>query len=343
MRGLSLGLPPGRLGRTFTDEASEKTAAPGQTPAGVVGMGLMGTSIAACLLIAGHPVVAIDTDPAQRRRALLRLRQHLQEARRELLLKPPAAKLLKRFTISGNFGPLAKCRIVIESVFEDLRAKRRVIRQVEAVVSPQAIIGSNTSSLPITQLQKGARHPERVLGIHWGEPAHILRFMEIICGRETAPLYAGRAMAMARRWGKEPSLVRRDIRGFITNRIMYAMLREAFHLVESGYATVEDVDRSVRNDYGFWMTLAGLFRYMDLTGIPAYAAVMKGLFPDLNCSKKVPCLMRKVVRSGALGIANARGFYQYTPAQAKRWEKLFLKFSYEIRAVAQKYPESVGD
>lgn len=306
-------------------------------------MGLMGTSIAACLLIAGHPVAAVDADPAQRRRARRRLREHLREARREGLLKSHPAKLLGRFIISGDFVALADSQIVIESVFEDLAAKRRVIRRIEEVVSPRAIIGSNTSSLPITDLQKGARHPERILGIHWGEPAHVLRFMEIICGRETARACATRAMAMARRWGKEPSLVRRDIRGFITNRIMYAMLREAFHLVESGYASVEDVDRSVRNDMGFWTTLAGLFRYMDLTGIPAYAAVMKGLLPELSCNKQVPALMKKVVRSGALGVANARGFYHYTPAQARRWEKLFLKFSYEIRALAQKYPEGVGD
>lgn len=306
-------------------------------------MGLMGTSIAACLLIAGHPVAAVDSDAAQRRRARIRLREHLQEARRERLLRSHPAKVLERFTVSGDFAVLADCQIVVESVFEDLRAKRKVIRQVEEVVSPRAIIGSNTSSLPISHLQKGARHPERILGIHWGEPAHVLRFMEIICGRDTAPACAQRAMAMARRWGKEPSLVRRDIRGFITNRIMYAMLREAIHLVESGYATVEDVDRSVRNDLGFWTTLAGPFRYMDLTGIPAYAAVMKGLLPELNCDQQVPALMKKLVRSGALGVANSQGFYRYTPAQARRWEKLFMKFSYEIRALAQKYPEKVGD
>jgi len=324
-------------------KAAGETLLPAQTPAGVVGLGLMGTSIAACLLIAGHRVAAVDSDAAQRRRARTRLRRHLQEARREGLVRSRPAKLFERLTISGDFAALADCQIVIESVFEDLAAKRRVIRRVEEVVSPRAVIGSNTSSLPITELQKGARHPQRILGIHWGEPAHVLRFMEIICGRETAPACAERAMRLARRWGKEPSLVRRDIRGFITNRIMYAMLREAFHLVESGYASVEDVDRSLRNDMGFWTTLAGLFRYMDLTGIPAYAAVMKDLLPDLSCNKKVPTLMKKVMRSGALGVANARGFYPYTPKQAKRWEKLFLKFSYEIRALAQKYPEGVGE
>ncbi len=181
------------------------------------------------------------------------------------------------------------------------------------------------------------------MGLHWAEPAHITRFMEIICGKETSPEIAQRAVRLARKWGKEPSLLRRDIRGFITNRIMYAMLREAFYLVDSGFATVADVDRSLRNDYGYWMTFAGPFRFMDLTGIPAYATVMQDLLPDLSCAKEVPPLMRKVAGSGARGVSNAKGFYRYTPAQAKRWEDLFLKFSYEIRELADRYPENAGD
>ena len=124
---------------------------------------------------------------------------------------------------------------------------------------------------------------------------------------------------------------------------MYAMIREAFYLVENGYATAADVDRSVRNDMGWWITMAGPFRYMDLTGIPAYAAVMRDLVPELCCETQVPKLMQTVVDSGARGVANAKGFYSYTPAQAKRWEKRFLAFSYDIRALALKYRERPED
>jgi len=109
--------------------------------------------------------------------------------------------------------------------------------------------------------------PERVLGIHRGEPAQTLRFMEIICRDQTEPGFAERARKLAQGWGKGPSVLRRDIRGSITNRCFYALLREAFHLVEAGYATIEDVDRSLRNDYGYWIRSPGRFA-MDLTGIP---------------------------------------------------------------------------
>jgi 3-hydroxybutyryl-CoA dehydrogenase len=183
-----------------------------------------------------------------------------------------------------------------------------VIRKVEQVVSPDTIIGSNTSAIPPTQLQQGALHPKRILGTHWAEPAHITRFMEIICGMDMLPVYAERALALTRQLGKEPSLLRKDVRGFITNRVMYTMLREAFHLVESGAASIADVDRSLRNDLGYWITFAGPFRFMDLTGIPAYRAVMRDLLPDLDCSQQVPALMERMVESGARVLQTRRAF-----------------------------------
>jgi 3-hydroxybutyryl-CoA dehydrogenase len=309
----------------------------------VIGLGLMGTSITTCLLAAGHPVIGIDKDPAKRRNARKHALALLREMRREKLLSKDPVRLAENLTVTDDFTALLPAALVVECIFEDLAAKREVLRQVEDVVAPEALIGSNTSALPVTELQRGARHPERILGIHWAEPAHITRFLEIICGNQTDVRNAEKVIAMARRWNKEPTLVRRDIRGFITNRIMYAMIREAFYLVENGYATPADVDRSVRNDMGYWITMAGLFRYMDLTGIPAYAAVARDLLPELSCETQVPKLMQDVVASGARGVSNAKGFYSYTPAQAKRWEKRFLEFSYEIRALALKYRERPED
>jgi 3-hydroxybutyryl-CoA dehydrogenase len=309
--------------------------------AGVVGLGLMGTSVATCLLAAGHPVAAVEIDTNKRRSARRRILNHLRQMKKEGLLRSDPSKVIGRLKVAQAYSVLESSHLVVECVFEDLGVKKDVLRKVEEVISQRSIIGTNTSGLPVTILQKGAYHPERIVGIHWAEPAYTTRFMEIICGNETKPGCAEYAAALARRWGKEPSIVKRDIRGFITNRCMYALLREAFHLVEAGYATIADVDRSLRNDLGYWITLAGPFRFMDLTGIPAYAAVMKDLFPELNCSQKVPDMMRKVVKAGAKGVSNAKGFYRYTPEEARRWEKRFMKFSYEIRALAQKYPEDL--
>jgi 3-hydroxybutyryl-CoA dehydrogenase len=115
------------------------------------------------------------------------------------------------------------------------------------------------------------------------------------------------------------------------------MLREACYLVESGVADVETVDRSFRNDMGWWALLAGPFRWMDLTGIPAYALVADELLPQLCETKEVPKVLRDMVASGATGIGNAKGFYRYNKASAKRWEKAWVDFTYDMRKLAEKY------
>ena len=316
---------------------------PKDDPVAVIGLGLMGRSIIACLLASGHRVIGVTRDVSGRTATRDEVRALLEQMKAERVLGHDPADLASRLEVTSDYGAIAGCPVVIESIIEDLDAKKDALQRIEASVGADAIIGSNTSAIPVSQLQQCLSRPERLLGIHWAEPAHITRFMEIICGERTAPEFAERAAALARRWGKEPTMVRKDIRGFITNRIMYAMIREAFFLVENGYATPADVDRSVRNDLGWWITFAGPFRFMDLTGIPAYAAVMKDLLPELDCSKEVPPLMRRIVESGARGVQNASGFYPYTRESAERWEALFLKFSYDIRALAQKYPEDVGD
>ncbi len=303
----------------------------------------MGTSIATCLLAAGHPVVGVEREASKRSRARRRTLAYLNEMQAEGLLKGDLRPRLRRFIVTEEYAALADSQLVVECIVEDLKAKRECLREIERFVRRDTIVGSNSSAIPPSLLQQGLKYPDRILGMHWGEPAHTMRFMEIICGEQTDAKFAERARKLAQGWGKEPSMLRREIRGFITNRCMYALMREAFHLVEAGYASIEDVDRSLRNDLGYWITFAGPFRFMDLTGIPAYAAVMRDLLPELDCSKEVPALMRQLVDSGAQGFSNANGFYGYSPAQARRWEKLFMRFSYEIRALAEKYPADVGD
>jgi 3-hydroxybutyryl-CoA dehydrogenase len=304
---------------------------------GVIGLGLMGNSIVACLLAAGHAVVGVTNDMAQGRTASHRIRALLAEMRREKLLAHPVAITMRRFTVSAEMAQLSRCDIVFESVTEELVLKQAIIRDTERVISSSAIIATNTSAIPITLLQQEALHPERILGIHWDEPAHVTRFLEIIPGSHTTREYVDRVCRMASAWGKEPAVLKREIRGFITNRISYAMFREACHLVESGICTVEDVDRSVRNDVGWWMPFAGPFRYMDLMGVEGYARVMKDLLPELCTNPEVPRLMREAVGSGGRAAASRRGFYKYKKGEVQRWHDLFTAFNYRIRELTSEY------
>lgn len=312
-----------------------------QIPVGVVGLGLMGCSISTAFLMAGHPVTAVASLPADLEHAESRIRAHLTRSIKEEIIPGPVEKYFERLTITEDYRKLSGSQLVVECTIENLDIKKSVYQKIEAVVSPHAILGSNTSAIPISILQSHTRHPERFFGLHWTEPSHTTRFLEIICGEASDLKLAEYLYELAHYWEKEPTLVKKDIRGFIANRLMYAMYREAFHLVEGGYATVEDIDRACRNNTGIWMTLVGVFRWMDLTGVPAYHTVMKDLFPTLDNSTGVPKLIDDIVKAGGKGVANAHGFYSYTPEEAKLWEETYVEFSYDIRKLARKYPADV--
>jgi len=314
---------------------------PSSIPVGVVGLGLMGCSIATCFLIAGHPVVAVAPIENDLLHAEKRIKDHLTKSKEEGLTPSDPTTLFDNLSITMDYSALKDCALVVECTLEDQAIKKSVYGKIESVITAEALLTSNTSAIPISILQKHTKHPERFFGLHWAEPSHTTRFLEIICG-ELSDVTGGEYLhALSHHWGKEPTLVRKDIRGFITNRLMYAMYREAFYLVENGYATVEDVDRACRNNAGYWMTLVGVFRWMDLTGVPAYHTVMKDLFPTLNNSTEVPRLIDDIVSSGGKGVANAHGFHSYTPDEARLWEETFKEFSYEIRKLALKYPADV--
>jgi 3-hydroxybutyryl-CoA dehydrogenase len=305
---------------------------------GLIGLGLMGRGIATCLLAHGHEIVGFDTD----RRKFGGTTRHVKTALAELadqnLLNSETLQSWKpRLHRAETLADLATCSLVIECVREDLNLKRSVFSELDKLVPRKTIIASNTSSLPITLLQTGRVAPDRYIGMHWGEPAQIMRYLEIIPGDATSKATIRAALQFGVSCGKEPAVLRQDIRGFLSNRMMYAMLREACHLVEAGIADVETVDQSFRNDIGWWALLAGPFRWMDLTGIPAYAAVMEGLLPELCNSTTVPRMMQQMVKKNALGTANQKGFYPYTEATAKKWEADWVQFTYEMRRLAERY------
>lgn len=305
-------------------------------PVGVVGLGLMGSSIVAALLMAGHPVRAIAPLAAEAPEAPARIGGQLRQCR-EAGLIGSIQPYLAALTISEDYSTLAGCELVIECVIEKPEIKSAVYQKITNAVSAECIIGSNTSAIPISELQKFVDIPGRFLGIHWAEPAFMTRFLEITCGGQTDPVFAGRVFEMAHGWGKEPTLLKKDIRGFITNRLMYAVYREIFHQIESGHATREDVDKAFRYDAGSWMTLMGIFRRMDYVGLKDYETILSRIFPQLSNSTGVPEIMEQMVRDGARGVHNDRGLYPYEPAEGRHWDEAFARFNQEIHDLAAEY------
>jgi 3-hydroxybutyryl-CoA dehydrogenase len=305
---------------------------------GVVGLGLMGTSFIATLLMAGHKVIAIAPLPEDMEVAPERINHHLLLCKKSGLLNKPIATYLSQLIISEDYTLLHSCDLVVECVIEKLEIKRSIYEKVESVVGSSAIIASNTSAIPISELQKNLARPGRFLGIHWAEPSYYTRFMEVTSGKNTDLQYAQWVYELAHYWEKEPTLLRKDIRGFITNRLMYAVYREGLDIVESGQATLEDVDKAFRYDAGSWMTLMGIFRRMDYLGLSDYAEIFKTIFPVLCNHEHVPALMQRMVDMNARGIQNLSGLYHYSEQEAKKWEEAFVLFNEEIYQLATAYP-----
>lgn len=310
----------------------------GHITVGVVGLGLMGSSIAVSLLLSGHVVVGIAPLEGEDKTASMRIKEQLLLCAEAGLAPEPQSDYLAALTVSGDYRDLSDCDLVLECVIEQIEIKKIIYKKIVAFVRDDTVIATNTSAIPISTLQQFVRHPERFIGVHWAEPAFATRFMEIIRGDETSPATAEWVYQLAHYWGKEPTLLKKDIRGFITNRLMYAVCREALTLVENEQATLEDVDKAFRYDAGSWITLMGIFRRMDFLGLADFAVIFEHIFPELNNSEGVPAMMERLVEIKAGGTQSCYGLYHYSPEEAKRWDLAFAAFNNDIYHLAASYP-----
>jgi len=314
---------------------------PCDIPVGVVGLGLMGSSIAVALLIAGHPVKAIAPLPEDNELGPLRIKEQLILCKISGLLVHPVEYYVASLQVSEDYSLLKNCQFVLECVVELIDVKNAVYKRITSNTRQDCVIASNTSAIPISVLQQFVSHPERFMGVHWAEPAYMTRFLEITCGNQTALHKAEWVFSLAHYWDKEPTILRKDIRGFVTNRLMYAIYREALSLIKKGETTIEDTDKAFRYDAGSWMTLMGIFRRMDFIGLKDNAEIIKNIFPKLNNDNEIPEIMQRMIDEKAKGTKTSVGFYNYTEEEAKRWEENFALFNRDIYGLAAKYPSDI--
>lgn len=294
---------------------------------GVVGLGLLGRGIAACLLAHGYRVVGFTVGEAH---SFERACDYTQKAMEEL--GAPSGSWRERFVEAKTLAEFEGCSFAIESVLEDADVKDRVFDALEAVMGEDAPIGSNTSAIPIGRLQEKRKHPERVFGMHWSPPAYVTRFLELIRGPQTNDETMRRALALGELLGKEPCVVKRDVPGFIANRMAYAMYREAVDLLERGVADAATIDAAFRNSIGTWASQCGPLRWIDITGGPAlYAKAMTGVLPDLNSRPEVAETLEQLRREDARGVLNGRGFYEYAAGDEAVWEERLKEWTWALR------------
>ncbi|MBT2209212.1 3-hydroxyacyl-CoA dehydrogenase [Actinomadura sp. NEAU-AAG7] len=274
---------------------------------GVVGLGTMGAGIAEVLARGGLPVVGVEADPD----ALERGRGHLERStgravKRGRLSEDARREILDRVALSVDFADLGDCDLVVEAVPERLDLKHRVFAELDRVCRADAVLASNTSSLSVTEIAVATGRPAKVVGVHFFNPAPVMRLVEVIGTVLTEPEAVERVAALARDLGKTPVTIG-DRAGFVANRLLFGYLNQAAHMLESGHATRDDIDAAMKDGAGLPM---GPFTLMDLIGLDTCLQVLEAVYAESRDRRHAPApVLRELVAAGLLGRKTGRGFY----------------------------------
>jgi 3-hydroxybutyryl-CoA dehydrogenase len=275
----------------------------------VVGAGYMGGGIAQVFAMAGVDVVIVDSDPVSTRRHLDRLRREAEDFETQGLFEAGSAdKILANLRAADSLpDAVADADLIEEAVVEQPEVKGPLLKSIEAAARPDAIIGSNTSTLPIGDLATSLSNAERFLGIHFSNPAPFIPGVELIAHAGTDEAVVATAEAAVARTGKLTARVN-DKAGFVLNRLQYVLLKEAINLVEEGVATAEDVDVVVRTTFGYRLPFFGPFAIADMAGLDVYRACFRTLEEHYGERLAAPAMLTELVDAGHHGVKHGGGF-----------------------------------
>jgi 3-hydroxybutyryl-CoA dehydrogenase len=275
----------------------------------VVGSGLMGSGIAQVCAQSGLQVLLHDVSEPALARAVKSIDWSVGKFVEKGQLKEGREAILKRITTVDRLPEKADVGLAIEAAFEDLAIKQSIFKQLDGVCGPEALIASNTSAIPITELAAVTQRPEKVLGLHFFSPVPMMQAVEVIKGIGTSEQTAAAGKAFVTRIGKEPIMVRRDVAGFVINRINFPSTIEAMRLVEEGVATIEDIDKGLRLASGRKM---GIFETGDMVGLDVTYGALMAIYQETGDPRFYPpLLLRRKVRAGQLGRKTGKGWYEY--------------------------------
>jgi 3-hydroxybutyryl-CoA dehydrogenase len=283
----------------------------------VIGSGVMGAHIGMVCALAGCQVTLVDVSPDALGRARAALEQFtLRSVEKGKLAQNERAAAFERLTFATELAPaVADADIVVEAVVEKLDVKRALFANLDGLCPPHTILASNSSSLMPSQLAGATGRPDRVVNLHFFNPALIMSCVEVVRGPATSQETQAAAVAFVHRIGKEPVVLKKEIPGFVANRILNAVRDEAINLLEAGVADVADIDRACRTALGYPM---GPFELMDLTGLDIGYHVKKARFELTGDPRDQPQRsLAEQVESGRLGRKSGRGWYRYDESGTK--------------------------
>jgi 3-hydroxybutyryl-CoA dehydrogenase len=290
---------------------------------GVVGGGLMGHGIAYLFAAAGYDVGLFE--PAADIRASLPKR--LQAI---VDLFDDDAALLRRIAAYDQLAPAMQgAAFVFEAAPEKLPVKQQIFAALEGVTAPETILASNSSAIPSTEIGRDLRHGERVVGTHFWNPPHLVPLVEVIQNDKTSAATVTRTMELLRRAGKVPVHVRRDIPGFVGNRLQHAMKREAIALVAAGVCDAETIDTVVKEGFGARTAVLGPMEQSDLVGLNLTLDIAEVLYKDLDATPGPHPFLRAKVEAGKLGMKTGEGMRTWTPQSAEEVRQRLSRFLVE--------------
>ena len=277
----------------------------------VVGAGLMGSGIAQVAARAGWDVTLRDVDDAAIQRGLAAIRTSLERFASKGQISPDdVTATLGRITPTVDLGAAADADIVVEAVFERLDVKQAVFRELDGICKADAVLATNTSAIPVTQIAVATSRPESVVGTHFFSPVPMMKLCELVRGLKTSDATLATARSFAEEIGKTCIVVNRDIAGFVTTRLIAALVVEAVKLVESGVVTPEDLDVACQLGFGHKM---GPLATTDLTGVDVLLHATSNIYTDTADEKFFPPeLLQRMVTAGDLGRKSGLGFYDYS-------------------------------
>lgn len=239
----------------------------------------------------------------------------------EVLTEAQSKEIQENIEYTTDMQCFADADWIIEAVPEDINIKKELMENISKIAPKHSIISSNTSAISINTLSQYIKNPERFCGTHWLNPPHIIPLVEITKSEVTSEEIVNILFEFLASMKKQPVILKKDVKGFLSNRLQFALLREATYLVESGIATPEDIDRTLKYGNGLRYMCSGPFKIVDFGGISVFNSVAQYLYPDLDCEKKENRLLKEMVYNGNNGISSNKGFYNYTEQSAKEEEK----------------------
>ncbi len=275
----------------------------------VMGTGTMGPGMGAVLARAGMQVSLYDTSPE----ALERAKAGYDLAWGVLdRLETPAVDGGSATYVGSVADALAGAEFVIEAVPEKLELKQQVYREYEQHVGPDVILASNTSGIPATKIAEGLAHPERVVVMHWSNPPHLIPMIEVVPGEKTSQAAVDGTIAVIEDIGYYSCLLKKEVPGFVENRVLYAIMRECLALVDEGVIDREELDLNVKWGIGYKLAVIPPMQLLDMAGMDIYTSVATYLNPDLSNTAEVSPTIRDLVERGRLGLKTKGGLFDYT-------------------------------